>query len=328
MKKALVATFLLALAGCPKEGPNPPPPPPPDAHAGDVAPPGSGTLDVVVRDETGKPLEGAVVWAPGLKDETPLPAEPVVLSQEGLEFRPRFLVARRGQTVEVRNADSEVHNVRAGCDCYPWNDMVKTGDVDRHDLTTAGEGTITCSIHGHMRCQLLVLDAPHASSDVEGHARLGLPLGPRKLRVWGVDRDRKDLEVTIAAVTTAEVVLPLPTGTKILKPEELPWPTVAVHLGEALDEAVRCARRHDGPAARAAALDAVERWYMGSGFFGAIKQASAHPELAEGEKSELRKLATRAENAAGEGGDPDQLARQIDKVKNTLLDIARGLPKR
>jgi plastocyanin len=325
MKRALLATFLLALAGCPKEGPNPPPPP--DSHAGGIAPAGSGTLDLVVRDETGKPLEGAVLWAPGLKDETPVPAEPIVLSQEGLEFRPRFLVARRGQAIELRNADPEVHNVRAGCDCYPWNDMVKTGDVDRHDLTAAGEGTITCSIHGHMRCQLLVLDAPHARTDVEGHARLALPLGPRKLRVWAVDRDRKDLEVTIAAVTTAEVALPLPTGPQIVRPEALPWPTVAIRLGEALDEAVRCARRHDGDAARAAVMDALERWYSGNGFFGAIKQSSAHPEFAEEEKSELRKLATRAENAAN-GGDPEQLARQVEKIKNTLLDIARGLPKR
>src|SRR5437870_4051031 len=68
----------------------------------------TGALDVLVLDEKGRPIEGAVAWVPGVKPEGPLPAEPLVLEQHGLEFRPGFLAARRGRTLEVRNLDQEV----------------------------------------------------------------------------------------------------------------------------------------------------------------------------------------------------------------------------
>ncbi len=314
--------LFLALAGCPGKASV--------AHASDTAPVGTGTLDLLVTDERDLPLKGAVVWAPGTHLETAVPAEPVVIEQEGLEFRPRFLVARRGQTLEVRNSDPEVHNVHSSDACCEWNQMVKPGDASKKTLDSAGEAVFLCNIHAHMRCTLLVLDSLHAITDSSGHARLELPLGPRKLRVLALDRERADLELTIAAVTTAKVVLQLPAaGPLVVAPEKLPWPTVAVRLGEALDEAVRLARLGRAEDARAAAEEAWGKWFKGAGLYGAIKNDPTHPDMAGTFDSELRSLAPRAERAAsGDDAAKDQLARHVEKTKNMLLDIARELPKR
>src|SRR5262249_10293242 len=143
----------------------------------------SGQLNVTVVDEKDRPVEGAVVWAVGTKIAGPVPSEPVLLEQKGLEFRPRFLVARRGQTLVATNEDPEVHNVHASDACCSMNDMVSPGVRKKvRVLDQAGEATILCDIHAHMRCTLVVLDAIHARTDAAGLALLELPLGPRKLR--------------------------------------------------------------------------------------------------------------------------------------------------
>jgi plastocyanin len=314
--------LFLVLAGCPGKIST--------VHASDTAPVGTGTLDLLVTDERDQPLEHAVVWALGTHLDTPVPSEPVVIEQEGLEFRPRFKVARRGQTLELKNLDSEVHNVNANDACCSWNDLMSPGTTQPHVLEHAGESVFTCNIHAHMRCTLVVLDALHAFSDASGHARLELPLGARKLRVLALDRERAELELTIAPVTSERVVLHLPAaGPLVVAPEKLPWPTVAIRLGETLDEAVRLARLGRGEDARAAAEEAEGKWFSGSGFFGAVRDDPNHPHLADTLKHDLRGLAPRAEHAAsGDDAARDQLARQVEKMKNMLLDIARELPKR
>lgn len=305
-----------------------------EARAGDpVAPVATGTLAVLVVDEKDRPIEGAVVWALGTKLSSSPPLEPVLLDQRGLEFRPRFLVARRGQTLVISNADPEAHNVHSSDACCAMNDMVPIGGKKERLLDQAGEVTFLCDIHAHMRCTLVVLDAIHARTDAQGLARLELPLGPRKLRARALDRERAEVEVTVAAVSSAaaptRIVLPMPPrGPQVVPPEKLPWPTVAVRFREALDEAVRFARRGDAASARAAAEDASGTWFTGSQLYVAILESKGRHEAGE-LKSAILKLARRAEQAAEQGGDAvDQLARHVEKVANIVDDLARELPKR
>jgi plastocyanin len=338
----LAALVVLATAGCPgtaRPGGSPPldssASPAAKAPEAEAASVGSGTLDLLVLDDRERPIEGAVVWAPNLRSNAAPPGTPVVIEQEGLEFRPRFLVARKGQTLEVRNGDTENHNVHSTDSCCEWNVMVPIGATSSRILDQAGEVTFLCNIHAHMRCTLLVLDSPSAATDASGHARLELPLGARRLRVRAQDRERAELDVTVAAVTTARVTLaPLPQGPLVVPPEQLPWPTLAVRVGEALEEAVKRARAGDGDGARSAAEEAESKWFSGSGLFGAIRafegETPEHPRgTAEDLKGQLRRMPLKAENAAAQGREAaDQLGRQATRLENLLLDIARKLPKR
>src|SRR5579864_2955199 len=115
----LLGLLSLVALGCPSEKkgePRPPPGPPPLQTASPA-----GSVSVLVQDERGRPFEGALAWVSGNKDASPLPEEPVVLTQVGIEFRPQLIVARRGQTLAMKNEDPELHNVHGNSSCCAVN---------------------------------------------------------------------------------------------------------------------------------------------------------------------------------------------------------------
>src|SRR5581483_8266740 len=131
--RVLASVALLAVTACPDATQSS------HAQTNDAATVGTGSLAVQVVDEKDRPIEGAVVWALGTKTEAPVPAEPVVLAQRGLEFRPRFLVARKGQTLRITNEDEELHNVHSSDACCAMNDAMGAGKVVEKKLEQPGE---------------------------------------------------------------------------------------------------------------------------------------------------------------------------------------------
>lgn len=344
---------LLLVAGCPPTPAPPPgssPTPTPSASSAAVesgsSPAGApGTVLVTVHDERGRPVEGAAVWFQGERARTPLPPEPVLLEQRGLEFRPAFLVARKGQTLRVHNADAELHNVHSSSVCCSWNVSVVAGGADSRVLDEAGESTFLCDIHSHMRCVLLVLDADFARTDTEGHARLEAPSGLRKLQVSALDRPRWRAAIEVAAGGVTPVAVELqgePPHPSVQAPERLPWAVVASRLADSLARAERWASLGDAGSAREAADEALGQWYSASGLYEAVRELDA-AQVAQGNaaakgradelKSALRKRAARAEAVAGaeSSARPQRVAelRAEDAALEAQVgELVRALPRR
>jgi len=353
--RAALSLVLLSLVGCPPGGapapapsaaPSPATPPAPavSPEPTDVGNVPLGALDVAVVDERGRPVEGAVVWLAGVKPRTPVPSEPVLLDQKDLAFVPAFLVARKGQTLHVHNADGELHNVHSAAECCRWNASIVAGKDDSRVLDATGEATLLCDIHSNMRCVLRVLDADFARTGADGHARLDAPSGVQKLRVAALDRPEDRREVTIAsALTSVTVTLGALEKAPIVEaPERLPWPVVAARLGASLARAEHWAECGDGASAREAADEAVGRWYSGSGLYEAVRELDAAAvergdKAAKGRadelKSRLKKSATKAEaagkaEAGARGAALDDLRAHDKAVATEIGELARALPAR
>jgi plastocyanin len=299
-------------------------------------------VSVLVQDERGRPVEGAVAWISGNKDTSPLPDEPVVLSQKGLEFRPSLLVLRRGQSLEMRNDDPELHNVHGNGACCSFNLSVAAGTARKQVMNDAGEAMLLCDIHAHMSATIVVLDDAFALSDASGHASLAaVPPGKRKLHVRGHHRVKVDLEVEVAPAASASVTAVLAAekpGPSVVPPEKLPWPTLAVRLRASLDEAVRWAAAGDATSAREAAEEADGVWYAGSGLKVAIRDfdadaGGAHADRWQMISSQIRRVATKSAAAAQMQGEERtkalaDLALLVENIGNWVSDPADKLPKR
>jgi plastocyanin len=307
---------------------------------------GTGSLAVTVEDERGRPLEGAVVWLQGEAPRTPVPSEHALLEQKDLAFRPPLLVARKGQTLEVRNDDAELHNVDSPAECCRMNVSMIAGATHTRVLDAAGEATFLCDIHSHMRCVVLVLDADFARTGPDGRAVLeGVSAGARRLQVYALDRPRfrGDLEVAPGAPTPVAVKLePRAVARLVEAPEKLPWPALAAKVEDTLAAAERWASLGDAASARESCEEALGRWYSGSGLYDAVRQLDAaevdqgrteHKGRADELKSALRRCAPKAEAAASapaeSRSEPLARLREHDAhVASALLEIARELPRR
>lgn len=342
--QALLLAILVVLGvGCPGERMPPPGPPVPPPTPLAPAPPDGpvGSLSVLVQDERGRPLEGAVAWVSGHKDTSPMSGEPVVLSQVGLEFRPSLLVLRRGQALEMHNEDAELHNVHGnGACCSALNLSMPAGATQKQVLTEVGEAMILCDIHAHMSATLIVLDDAFAISDASGRATLAdVSSGKRKVHVRAHHRVKVDLEVEVAPATSTSVTAVLAAekpGPSVVPPEKLPWPTLAVRLGDSLEEAVRWAATGDAASAREAAEEGQGRWFAGSGLKEAIRENEAdwgHQGMAGSMTSALRRLATKADAAAQLEGQARaqacaDLKAEVERVMGGVIAAANKLPKR
>ena len=58
------------------------------------------------------PPSALIVLEPQGTAELPVKAEPAIMDQAGYEFLPGFLLAQAGQTVQFRNSEDVLHNVR------------------------------------------------------------------------------------------------------------------------------------------------------------------------------------------------------------------------
>jgi plastocyanin len=308
------------------------------AHAQDAE---TGTLEVVVRDARGRPVAGAVAWVPGVKPRTPIPDDAAVLNQEGLAFRPSLLVARKGQKIEFRNSDPEVHNVHAGSPCCAWNFSVTSGKSEIKVLDEACEVTLLCDIHVHMRAELLVIDADFARTDATGVARLaGVPLGKRRVQVRAADLVAATVNVDVTAgINSVAVALAAPPpAPSVVPPEKLPWPALAAGARDSLEESLRASRAGDADRAREKADEADGKWFSGSGFFDELRRFDAesanpsHRRRCEELRGALRRFKREVGLAAAPGPERDQLLEKLDgqaeRLAQSLLEAARQLPKR
>ncbi|MBN1206920.1 MAG: hypothetical protein JXB05_18700 [Myxococcaceae bacterium] len=126
--------------------------------------------------------EGAALPAEGI---TPPAA---VLDQKKCSYDPPALAARAGTTLEVRNSDPVMHNVRAvaGAQSVFNVAMPLEGMSLRKPLpATPGTLQVKCDVHPWMRAVVRTFDHPYfTTTDTQGRFRLEVPEGSHTLVLW------------------------------------------------------------------------------------------------------------------------------------------------
>jgi plastocyanin len=216
----LLGVALPACRSCSNPGPVPPASPP--AKVGTAAPPaGRGVLTGQVR-LTGTPPppemrettasvasvcgeavpdrslsvgeEGAlahvvvaIVEGASLPDEGLTSPSPV-LDQRKCAYEPPILAARVGATLEVRNSDPVMHNVRAAAGAQSLFNvaMPLEGTSLRRPLpATPGTLQVKCDVHPWMRAVIRTFDHPYfTTTDEKGQFRLEVPEGSHTVLFW------------------------------------------------------------------------------------------------------------------------------------------------
>lgn len=143
-----------------------------------------------------------------------VPAQPVVIDQNGCWFRPRIMGVQTGQTFQVINSDPVTHNIHPmAMTNREWNHSQGAGDPPMNRKFQQAEVMIPvkCNIHSWMRAYIGVLDHPYfAVSGEDGSFTIAnLPAGTYTLAVWQEKLGTQEQQVTVAPKTaaTAEFVL-------------------------------------------------------------------------------------------------------------------------
>ena len=130
---------------------------------------GAGSVTGKVK---GSGAGAAVVLTPADGHEIPPPAAPKIMDQSGYEFLPALLLAQQGQTVQFRNSEDVLHNVRVtevATETPVFNvATIAFGSYD-YKFERPGFYTVTCDIHSTMRADILVTSTPYtAKTDAGG----------------------------------------------------------------------------------------------------------------------------------------------------------------
>jgi plastocyanin len=149
-------------------------------------PAGAVDIRVMVKDQNGRPVEGAIVWVeqPGGK-APPAPIQGEII-QKNRQFLPALTVLPVGSAIRFPNQDNVQHHV------YSFS-LTKTFDIPLYigqsppiQFDRPGIVTLGCNIHDWMSAYILVLDTRvYAQTDATGAATLSnLPSEPITIHAW------------------------------------------------------------------------------------------------------------------------------------------------
>lgn len=143
-----------------------------------------------------------------------VPAQPVVIDQNGCWFRPRILGIQAGQAFQVINSDPVTHNIHPmAMTNREWNHSQGAGDPPMNRKFTQAEVMIPvkCNIHSWMHAYIGVLEHPYfaVSADDGSFTISNLPAGTYTLAVWQEKLGTQEQQVTVPphAATTVEFSL-------------------------------------------------------------------------------------------------------------------------
>jgi plastocyanin len=134
----------------------------------------------------------------------PVPATPVVIDQDGCQYKPHVLGIQVGQNLEIRNSDPVLHNIKAkGTKNRPFNISQPTAGMKTNRTFTAPEVMVPleCNVHGWMNSFVGVLPHPFfAVSGNDGSFSIkGLPAGTYVIEAWHEKYGTQTANVTVAA---------------------------------------------------------------------------------------------------------------------------------
>ena len=150
---------------------------------------GQATISGTVK--AGKRLPPMIVYLESTdpKRKFPLPAKPVLVSQQGARFSPKYLVIAVGQTVEFLNDEDRAieHNVFSKSPTKTFDlGLYRPPDSKSVTFDKPGPVRLFCSIHRYMDGTVYVCPTPffaHVAKDGR-YAISGIPPGEYFIKTW------------------------------------------------------------------------------------------------------------------------------------------------
>jgi Carboxypeptidase regulatory-like domain len=173
---------------------------------------GETVADASLRIGDGGAVADAVVVLRGVAPPADPPSGEVLVDNAHCRFVPRVQIARRGQTVRVRNSDPVLHNAHPVLVAEPEASIANlalsrpglTMDLTRRlaaTLPASGEAFVRfgCDVHPWMRGWLVVLDHGFAAvTGADGAFTIAhVPPGTYTLAVWHETLGRLERPVTV-----------------------------------------------------------------------------------------------------------------------------------
>ncbi len=148
----------------------------------------AATLQVQVKDASGKPLQDTVVYAiAGASHDMRPPKSPVAVEQVDREFVPYVTVLQTGTTVTFPNRDPILHHVYSFSPAKPFEIKLYTGKSPVEVVfDKPGVVALGCNIHDWMIGYIAVVPTPwFAKTDAAGTAIIrDLPPGGYDIQAW------------------------------------------------------------------------------------------------------------------------------------------------
>jgi high-affinity iron transporter len=178
----------------------------------------------------------------------------LTINQHGLQFEPRVLLARVGQTIRFTNQDAEFHNVHSlNLRDYDFNRSMAPNVPAEFVPGKPGLMKLVCDIHSHMRGYVVVTDSPWAKICKGGGVfRFAeVPPGHYILYAWHEMGEplRREVEVkdgeTLDLGTISLKGYPVDASTSASAPVRA-WPEVIDRIGVLLSEAREAVKKPGG----------------------------------------------------------------------------------
>lgn len=136
-------------------------------------------------------------------------APPAVLDQKKCSYEPPALAARAGSTLEVRNSDPVMHNVRAaegGQSIFNVAMPLEGMSLKKPLPATPGTVQVKCDVHTWMHAVVRTFDHPYfTTTDEQGHFRMEVPEGTHTLVLWHERLPEVSKPLTVKAGQTVQV---------------------------------------------------------------------------------------------------------------------------
>ncbi|MBJ80087.1 MAG: hypothetical protein CMH60_02095 [Myxococcales bacterium] len=150
----------------------------------------------------------------GVRGKFDTPAEPAVLDQQACMYRPRVLTMMAGQTLQIKNSDTTLHNVhtyQGEAKKTVFNTAMPPNAKALEKTFSDGNEIITfrCDVHPWMAGFVYVGDHPfHGVTSTDGTVTLSnVPAKKYTLETWHEKYGFQKTEVVVEAGKTAEVTI-------------------------------------------------------------------------------------------------------------------------
>jgi plastocyanin len=150
--------------------------------------------------------------AKGVANPPPAPSSPAVVDQNGCRYLPRVLVVQAGQTLEIRNSDSTLHNIHTYKGTATLFNLahIQGAPPFKKKFPTVGDVVkFKCDVHPWMTGWVLVTDNPyHAVSGADGSFTIAdVPAGQYTVEIWHEKLGSQTRDVTVSDGKPVELKL-------------------------------------------------------------------------------------------------------------------------
>jgi plastocyanin len=179
-------------------------------------------VQVLVKDQTGRPVEGAVIWAEGPQKKT-LPAIQTEIVQKNRQFIPSVTIVPVGSIVRFPNWDNVQHHVYSFSTAKTFDIPLYIGQSPKAiEFERPGIVTLGCNIHDWMAAYVVVLDSGFfARTDERGVGVLrDLPVGSFSILGWCPRLRGAPVQANLEGRSSAELTMKLRPAFQRTPPDE------------------------------------------------------------------------------------------------------------